>query len=497
MPQFTVRALSLTVFMLSLVHLSTAGFAADRQTVDRALESTLARALPRMGCNLSPRMEKPVWREIDGVWQIVKLVPARGSIVASPSLDNPDYYFHWNRDSALVVQALIRLLPRASEELRKELHDFLADFIRFSARLQASANPFGLGEVRYNVDGSQDTILWSRPQLDGPALRAISLLSYRQRYARILTPELLDALDSVIRTDLDYIAAHHRESGFDLWEYSRGQHFYTRAVQAAALHAGSAAYPDSPALWTEAARDLRELLRAHWTGSFYSFSHGEVFNLDGQPVGQPGGGLDASVVFAAIHAPATVAARHAEFSFLDSRLLATVWRLEEYFRRAFPLNQNFALGPAIGRHEGDGYYGGNAFFFLTSGYAELYFRLARHFEDPRTESYTVDEWNRPLLTTVLARELALGENILVTEKARAEAFRKFQEKGDAFLVTMVRNVPANGMMAEQFSKVDGSPASAHDLTWSYSSFLSAALAREEAEGSTVDFRKLSLTCSRE
>ncbi|MGZ3693221.1 MAG: glycoside hydrolase family 15 protein, partial [Bdellovibrionota bacterium] len=55
-------------------------------------------------------------------------------------------------------------------------------------------------------------------------------------------------------------------------------------------------------------------------------------------------------------------------------------------------------------------------------------------------------------------------------------------------------IPANGAMAEQFSKKDGSPASAKELTWSYGSLLTAILEREKLHRSSVDFSRLKFAC---
>jgi glucoamylase len=70
----------------------------------------------------------------------------------------------------------------------------------------------------------------------------------------------------------------------------------------------------------------------------------------------------------------------------------------------------------------------------------------------------------------------------------------FAREGDAFLETILEVVPADGGLAEQFSKLDGSPVSARDLSWSYASVLTAILQREEWSRSSVDFSKIEFTC---
>ena len=45
---------------------------------------------------------------------------------------------------------------------------------------------------------------------------------------------------------------------------------------------------------------------------------------------------------------------------------------------------------------------------------------------------------------------------------------------DGYFSVVEKYTPANGSLAEQFSKTDGTPLSAGDLTWSYAAFLTAA-----------------------
>src|ERR1700693_288884 len=64
--------------------------------------------------------------------------PQRGSIVASPVLagydPDPDYFFHWFRDSAVVLDAL-RLLHEDGS-IGSEAIGHCRDFVRFSLSLQ-------------------------------------------------------------------------------------------------------------------------------------------------------------------------------------------------------------------------------------------------------------------------------------------------------------------------------------------------------------------------
>jgi glucoamylase len=96
-------------------------------------------------------------------------------------LTSKDFYT-WTRDSALTLKMIVDefIFGRAS------LQTYIEDYIHAQAVLQTVANPSGaflptgrgLGEPKYNVDGTRFNGAWGRPQRDGPALRAISLITY-------------------------------------------------------------------------------------------------------------------------------------------------------------------------------------------------------------------------------------------------------------------------------------------------------------------------------
>ena len=53
-----------------------------------------------------------------------------------------------------------------------------------------------------------------------------------------------------------------------------------------------------------------------------------------------------------------------------------------------------------------------------------------------------------------------------------------QNFADGFVLINEKYTPADGSLAEQYNRYDGSPTSARDLTWSYASALTAFAARE-------------------
>ena len=122
-----------------------------------------------------------------------------GTVVASPSRNDPDYYFHWIRDASLTINAVVGLAERSAGAEQAIYLSAIANFVSLSVDEQQRAN---LGEPRFNVDGSVDTIPWSRPQHDGPALRVIVLIRFLKSFP---DSKLSAEIFEVIRRDLDFI----------------------------------------------------------------------------------------------------------------------------------------------------------------------------------------------------------------------------------------------------------------------------------------------------
>ncbi|HWW86524.1 MAG TPA: glycoside hydrolase family 15 protein, partial [Vicinamibacterales bacterium] len=184
-----------------------------------------------------------------------RVVPRPGSVLASPipaAYDpDPDYFFHWSRDSAIIVDAL--RVAQAEGFEKQTTVDRLREFVEFSRalreldgreflrqepfreRIEPSflqyvrpddeiAAVFGdavLAEARVNPDGTLDFTRWARPQNDGPALQVLTLTRWRD--ARTDLDDALQAamLDLVIG-DLDFIRSRASEYSFDIWEEESG-----------------------------------------------------------------------------------------------------------------------------------------------------------------------------------------------------------------------------------------------------------------------------------
>ena len=153
-------------------------------------------------------------------------------------------FYSWTRDSALTFKALVDAFIAGNSNLQPVIESY----VYAQAQLQAVPNPSGslpdgsgLGEPKFEVDGSAFTGAWGRPQRDGPALRATALIAYsRWLIANGGTATVSSVSWPIISNDLSYVAQYWNETTFDLWEETEGSSFFTTAVQHRALVEGNA-----------------------------------------------------------------------------------------------------------------------------------------------------------------------------------------------------------------------------------------------------------------
>lgn len=89
---------------------------------------------------------------------------ASGAVLASPSQNNPDYFYTWTRDSALVLKEIIDIFRTGyNTTLQTEIENYFGA----QAYLQGVSNPSGslsdgtgLGEPKFNVNLTAFTGSW-------------------------------------------------------------------------------------------------------------------------------------------------------------------------------------------------------------------------------------------------------------------------------------------------------------------------------------------------
>lgn len=429
---------------------------------------------------------------------------APGAVIASPSHQNPDYFFHWVRDSALTMNVVVSLFEAPGSN-HDRLLQILVNYVDFSRRNQMTANRSGpagegLGEPAFAVDGSPLNRDWGRPQNDGPALRSITLI----RLARILLAQGNGALVSaklydgknpsmtVIKTDLDFLVRHWREPSFDLWEETRGDHFYTEITQRRALVEGAKLAlqlgdPAAAQVYREQAALIEAQVMAHWNperGYFLA-----TLNANGGLAGK-NSGLDVAVILGVLHAIG-------DDGFLapnNVMVLATAAHIEASFNAIYPINQNHvdasgaALGAAIGRYPEDRYNGyatdqlGNPWVLATAAFAELYYRSAGSLA--RAPEIKVTPKSQGFLEAVLrARHSSLSASKLISrnDPRFALVFSALRDKGDQYLRRIKFHANPDGSLSEEMDRNSGFMTGADNLTWSYASFLTAVAQRPGAQ----------------
>jgi glucoamylase len=410
------------------------------------LHRELTIAVPKIFRNISPHDGRP------------------GAVIAAQTRNNPNYYYHWVRDAALTMDALLdryTFNQNSGNGKSQEQHIIrqkLFEYFEFTEFIQNTRTLEGLGEPKYHVDGSAFNEPWGRPQNDGPALRAISLI----RFAKILIDEGQFEFvrsrfyngkmptSTVIKRDLEFVSHQWQQASFDLWEEVKGEHFYTRMVQRRAMIEGAdfaSVMGDSGAAnwYGTQARAIENDLRTFWEqkrGHFITTKNrsGGLDYKHSQ--------LDTAFVLALLHG-----SRNDGFiNFRDHGVQATMDKLANAFDREYAINQNSgAPAVAIGRYPEDRYGGshfnaGNPWILTTLAFAEAYYRTS-------------------------AEYLALGDFNRANE---------FTRLGDAYVQRVQFHAHQDGSLNEQIDRNSGYMTSVEDLTWNYGSVLTTALARFKA-----------------
>jgi glucoamylase len=428
-----------------------------------------------------------------------RIVPRPGSVVASPVLGaydpDPDYFFHWFRDSAIVIDALrvalaegfvdAASLERLREfvdfsralrkldgrellrqgHLRKKVRPSFLQYVRPDDEIAAVIGEAVLAEARVNPDGTLDFTRWARPQNDGPALQVLALTRWRDA-ERNLDERLQAAMLELVISDLDFIRSRAKELSFDIWEEESGYHYYARLVQAEALACGAewlAEMGDRARARNcrSVADTLAASLDAYWSGKdgHYRSRIGVVGG------GAPNKALDIAVILGVLHAD-RVAGTH---SVLDPRAQGTLAALEDLFDAEYALNHQRPpdQGPAMGRYAKDAYYGGNPWYLATLAAAEFYFKLAIALQSGAEMAATNDNAR-------FRRRLSAAGGAGDSPAAAAI------ERGERFMRTVQAYTPLSGDLSEQFDRATGAQTSAKRLAWSYAAFITAVASRRQA-----------------
>ncbi|KAI0409703.1 carbohydrate-binding module family 20 protein [Xylaria palmicola] len=406
-------------------------------------------------------------------------VPGAGAgvIVASPSTENPDYFYTWTRDASLTMKMIVDEFLLGKKQL--EVH--IENFIRSQAIVQTVANPSGtflpngagLGEPKYNVDLARYNGAWGRPQRDGPALRAIALITYsnwlvshgqKQKAKTVVWP--------VISNDLSYVGQYWNSTGFDLWEEVQGSSFFTTQNQLRALVEGEALARTLGVQCTgcdQAPQVACFLHESFWNGEYFVAN---INSEDGRT------GKDANTLLGSISVfDLSAKCDDASIQPCNSRALSNFKAFVDSFRDAalYPINEGVPQteGIALGRYTEDVYFTGNPWYLITTGAAEYLYDA-------------VAQWKAQGYIIIDKTSIAFFQDIYPAAQAKTyrpagkhsefpSILKAVSKYADSFVAVVEKYAPADGSLAEQFNKTAPfNPASAADLTWSYAAFVSMA-----------------------
>lgn len=385
--------------------------------------------------------------------------PAAGSVLASPRGAHwdpePDYFHHWIRDAAIALRAIpdaIAAEPDAAHFWRQAIQDHIRfslaisdprsraprtnplaattlpshrKFLRPDAELDALRGDAWLGEPRFGADGAPDFERWSRPQHDGPALRAMALIEILNRMPDLKGSEA----EMLVERDLRYTASVAGRPCIGPWEEAPERRTtFTLIAQWDALERG--------ARWRmEHDRDGSELRAA--AVRLAGLIHEAADPVSGgwrESLEAASGHLDAATVLGILHSGRT----DGPFAMTAQRTRQTARALEAIFADLYPINRGRRVC-AIGRWAEDAFFDGNPWYPATLGFAELHYRIARQ----------------------------TGEE---------EAF----ERAEAWMALIEEVAPQDDDLPEQFHRETGRPESCRALTWSAAAFLGAEAARRSA-----------------
>ncbi|KAI0193802.1 carbohydrate-binding module family 20 protein [Astrocystis sublimbata] len=399
-----------------------------------------------------------------------------GVIIASPSKENPNCDT-WTRDASLVMKMLIDEFLLGEEQLEP----YIEDFVLSQAVLQTVTNPSGtflpngegLGEPKYNVDLSRDNEDWGRPQHDGPALRAIALVTYSNwLVSQGQKDKAKTVVWPIISNDLSYVGQYWNSTGFEVWEEVLGSSVFTTQNQLRALVDGKALAETLGVTCTgcdQAPQVACFLNQAFWNGEFFT---GNINSKEKRKGNDANTMLGSNSIF-------DVNAKCDDPSIqpCNSRALSSFKAWVDAFRdpALYPINEGIpqSKGIALGRYVEDVYFDGNPWYLITAGAAEFLYNAVSQWKTQGALS--IDETSLGFFKDIYPA----AEVKTYRSKGKQSEFplilKTVTEYADSFVEIVEKYTPQDGSMTEQFSKIAPfNPLSATHLTWSYAAFVSMA-----------------------
>ncbi|KAK6434864.1 hypothetical protein LTR95_008952 [Oleoguttula sp. CCFEE 5521] len=437
-----------------------------------------------------------------------------GTVVAArsgPSYDQkePDYEYDWVRDSSLTMEVVNTLYAAAPKKTSAVYEQILFNYA--AARAMEQTDPglqTGLGEPKFYLNNTIFTGPWGRPQGDGPATAAITLIEFAIAYLAnggSITTVKSRIYDSTahpdaapVQKDLLFVASNWTSSSFDLWEEESSDHFYTRMVQRRALLQGAAfatkmGDSTTSSILSAAATALTATLSQFWDPNrqILLYEYGPVLR-------DKSSYLDIAVILGVIHGYNN----DGVYGYTNDQVLSSALQISTSFITVYPIAathkdaSGHTLAPPIGRYPEDVYNGvgtatdgGNPWYLATAAMAQFMYSASSSYTAEKTLSVT--STSKPFFDYYAPNaKVIAGQTYNKNSKAFKEIVSALNGWGDAYMQTIRYYTPANGHLSEEMDRTSGVPVGAADLTWSYASLLTASFARAEAKGDKQFVRKL-------
>lgn len=410
-----------------------------------------------------------------------------GGVLASPDKETPggSYYFHWERDAALVIRTMIVTRKAYPQHYDLQMTNIKA-YVKWVDKIQAKQTPNGIdirGEPKFELpNGEVFDGAWCRPQNDGPGLKAITLMEIINM---LLEEGLNETADSMIRKhlwtnnfskhmggtvqhNLNYVLTHWAQYTCDLWEeVVSNDFFWNRLTMKKAMLMGIrfAQSLGAEKEMNDYKRAKSLIDRAGWDSHFNSTWKGSDHYVQEEHSIRP---CDGAVILAFNHAWDDEEGQFPPHGFAVAK---TVLEYNRIFTREYNQNykdtKNGVGGIMYGRYPRDTYAGGNPWILTTAALAHLLYRAGAAIkENGLPDDHAMETWRQ-----ALHFELSDDKEVMAL---------KFVTAGDAVLLRIRRHIEGDNFhMYEQISGNYGIQVGARDLTWSYAEVIWAMHARNE------------------
>jgi len=404
-----------------------------------------------------------------------------GAVIASPDADvgpGGSYRFHWSRDGALSMRTYMNSYISGAVDWAAFSTNMFS-YVKYVLIAHNQTDPFGqdiLTEPKFLIpDGKVYPGGWCRPQNDGPALRATTLIQFANILIKMGNTDFVSQYlwtnntsvygGGIIRRDLDYTQGGGAYTNTcDLWEEVQNSDFFwnrlshSRAMYLGSQFAQSMGNPDLSKAYLATYNSMSTGIMAHWNGNFLYESTNRP--LDGAVIAALNEALDDQMP-----TPFNPTSQYA-----SGTIAATI----NAFCMAYPINnidtKNGVNGVLIGRYPNDGYFGGNPWILLTAYLAQSFYRgsLYSLTTNSLPPSVSMDNWRYIFPTLPNDANLSVKSFASVLLSA-----------GDGVMQRIAHHTAGNNFhLNEQIDKNQGTQISAYDLTWSYAVVLR-----------TLEFRK--------